>query len=647
MSGFLSGWFSSSRENENSHYTTMARDIFNGGYAKMKSLDFPDFQTLLRDGYKNAYTKLMSMHLNWYPLALYDHTRTFISSAQHFCVVPIEYFLLFYKYVTSYISKVYIFLVINLYWGVEHTILCVWLAVFLPLFRKRSSGNYQEILLQLIAGLPILMTSGCLVRLGIGLQENHLVFNKHLINPAIGILAVGLLILGSILNVVKKEIYGYGVSDLPTEERCALVLDSFKTLIHFGTIFLLTVAISVSFTLDLNNQSFTSLLSLLPLLGMIQAMNTYFAPEVEERIVSANGINEEVIAEKILENGFHVSQYLTKPFTKLKSILTCIYKHLYRLPWSYMATYISALGSIFALTYCWWYLTKDPKVLTFPFFEAVLPNLITIGKNRHWLTDNNGHLVSETATLAGSFLYYHLFREYIKASSAHIKAVPEYELPYATSPSPPKIFSPEFDLPENGMCSVVMKYGKLTCKEEEDPISNIKYPEHGECTVVVKDGNWVCKEDDKVLPETDDSENGICTVIVKDGKWMCKEGGEYSPPDEFLPKIETPANGKCTVIFENGKWLCKEETYISPDFDFPEVGMCTVMVKNGKWVCKEEDHFQSESDPPKHDVDNVKTEEPTMDKWMGIGSFVTSVTALLNTCGMGIYLFRNQLMNHQ
>merc|ERR1712051_785305 len=75
------------------------------------------------------------------------------------------------------------------------------------------------------------------------------------------------------------------------------------------------------------------------------------------------------------------------------------------------------MGSIFTLLYCLAYLTEDFKVLTFPFVDIVLPKSISICKDRKWLSDNHGHLISETALVTVSLIYYHLFREHIKLKS--------------------------------------------------------------------------------------------------------------------------------------------------------------------------------------------------------------------------------------
>ena len=57
-------------------------------------------------------------------------------------------------------------------------------------------------------------------------------FHEQLMIPSLGIVGVGLMVLEAVVNGIKKEIYGYGVSDLPADDRCALVLDSIRTFIR-------------------------------------------------------------------------------------------------------------------------------------------------------------------------------------------------------------------------------------------------------------------------------------------------------------------------------------------------------------------------------------------------------------------------------
>ena len=111
----------------------------------------------------------------------------------------------------------------------EYTILAACCCFLLPLFWKRSSGNYQELLLQCTSGISVLAMSGCFIRLVIGIHGEYIVFDGKLKNHPLGMIAVGLMVMEAIIDCLRKEVCGYGLSVLQKNERSASVFHSVKT----------------------------------------------------------------------------------------------------------------------------------------------------------------------------------------------------------------------------------------------------------------------------------------------------------------------------------------------------------------------------------------------------------------------------------
>lgn len=394
--------------------------------------------------------------------------------------------LISYEFVMTYASIAGELVGLKEWWGAEHTVLFIWLVLCLPAFCKRSSGNYQEILLQLVSGLSALLIFGCFLQLANGLQGGE-VFGGKLKMPTMGLLAVVVSMFGANIDGIKKEIYGYGVSDLPADERCALVFDSIKKFIGFESAIFLAIATFGLPPLDMEAADCTAWLAAIPIIGMLRAMNSYFAPEVEEIIVPEvatdlnglppqpkeeegkdkeekkadegtdastagdkikegvelikEGVKEKVekiegeikeaVQEKIdaePEKVAIISKICNKVkgivdcvmnvilavVGKVESIICCIVGHVLALPWNCIINTFICLGTIGAVTYCRWYLTEDCVVFAYPMIALVIPYLITKAKERQWLTDNAGHLISESASLAASLTQYYLFRTYIQ-----------------------------------------------------------------------------------------------------------------------------------------------------------------------------------------------------------------------------------------
>merc|ERR1712020_775346 len=93
---------------------------------------------------------------------------------------------------------------------------------------------------------------------------------------------------GSNIDGIKKEIYGYGANDSPTDEKCALVFDSIKKFIALEAVIFLSIATFGLPSLDVGSEDYNAipLLSAFPILGLIRLMNTYFAPEAVAAQVS-------------------------------------------------------------------------------------------------------------------------------------------------------------------------------------------------------------------------------------------------------------------------------------------------------------------------------------------------------------------------
>jgi hypothetical protein len=330
--------------------------------------------------------------VNSFVLVLCEHTSTFATSVKN-VVFSFEgpdltnLVLVIYEYLINAIRYGSEFLGLYEWWGLEHSVFVVWFVLFMYFFYQRSAGNYQEIALQFTSGLSTLMMLGCYVRLIHGVQENYLIFDGNLKSPIMGILAVGLLVLGAIMNGIKKEIYGYGVNDLPADERSALVLDSTKTFINKSYLIILTWATFVVQPLDLKTQEYTPLLSIFPIYQILKAMNAYFAPEIDEEL----------------------------PDTSI---------------WNRGISVVTHVGSVATLTCCLWQLTKDRHALELILIQHIFPYIILKARKKQLLTDNNVHLLSEAASLMASVLYYQLFRLNIVAN----RLVPPGNIPHTQSP---------------------------------------------------------------------------------------------------------------------------------------------------------------------------------------------------------------------
>lgn len=402
--------------------------------------------------------------------------------------------LISYEFIMTYAIIAGELVGIKEWWGTEHTVLFIWLALCVPAFCKRSSGNCQEMLLQLVSGLSALLIFGCFLQLANGLQGGE-VFGGKLQMPTMALLAVTVAMFGANMDGIKKEIYGYGVSDVPADERCALVFDSIKKFIGFeAAIFLIMATLGLP-PLNVEGENCIAWLAAIPIIGMLLEMNSYFAPEVEEIIVAEvatdlnglppqpqeeegkdaeeekgddegteegteteekneaddkieegvelikEGVKEKVekieaeikeaIQEKIdaePEKAAIISKICDKVkgvvgcvknlilavVGKVTSIISCILGHVLALPWNCIINTSICLGTQGALLHCRWLLTEDCVVLAFPIIDLVLPYLISKAKGRQWLTDNAGHLLSESAALVAGLTQYYLFRTYIQ-----------------------------------------------------------------------------------------------------------------------------------------------------------------------------------------------------------------------------------------
>lgn len=316
--------------------------------------------------------------------------------------------------------------------------------------------------------------------------------------PTLAVLASVVMMFGTNIDGIKKEIYGYGVSDLPADEKCAVVFDNIKKFTCLETVIFLSIATFGLPSLSLEVEDYTPWLFAFPIIGMLRAMNTYFTPEAEQKApevaTDLNGLppqpkeDEGVknaddqdsgkdVQEKKVENEESESKpedkviegvelikegvkekvekiegeikdkiqekidsepekvaFLKKMCTKVKdaiacvtslilaviakckSCIDCICGHIVALPWNCITEIVVGLGTAAVFTYCLWYLTLDCAVFAFPVIHLVLPKLVLKAKERQWLTDNSGHLISETATLAAGSTLYYLFRTYIQHS---------------------------------------------------------------------------------------------------------------------------------------------------------------------------------------------------------------------------------------
>lgn len=357
------------------------------------------------------------------------------------------------------------FLELKEWWGTEHTVMVFWLAVCLPAFWKRSAGKCQDVYLQLVSGFTGLMMFGSFIHLSNGLQSGG-VFGGKFSMPTLGLIGVVVMMFGANIDGIKKEIYGYGVNDIVADEKCAVVFDSIRKFIALETVIFLALATFGLPSLDIGSEDYNCipLLSLFPMLGMIRAMNTYFAPavvetevtpdlngtppqakeadkpeevveksvsekveEIEKKEEKAEEKAEEKVEEKAETKGpslicksvskvkclFETAKNLILTlFGKITSAITCLLNHVLSLPWNCIINTTLCLGTKFTLTYSLWCLTEDCVVFAFPVIDLVLPYLVTKAKERKWLSDNAGHVVSESSTLAAGCVHYYLFRTY-------------------------------------------------------------------------------------------------------------------------------------------------------------------------------------------------------------------------------------------
>lgn len=292
---------------------------------------------------------------------------------------------------------------------------------------------------------------------------------------------------GANIDGIKKEIYGYGVSDSPSDEKCALVFDSIKKFIALETVIFMSIATFGLPSLDVGSEDYDYIpwVSAFPIIGMIRAMNTYFAPEavVVEVATDINGLppqpkedqeitvkekvknieekeaekevetvaeaktdkkeieteektnagveTEEKVQEKVdTEPKEPTPSIICKIITKLKSFvaciinliltivgkitscITCVKNQVLSLPWNCIVNTAICLGTKVTLTYCFWHLTEDLAVFAFPVIDLAIPYLVVKAKEREWLTDNSGHVISETASLVAGCTLYYVFRTY-------------------------------------------------------------------------------------------------------------------------------------------------------------------------------------------------------------------------------------------
>ena len=471
----------------------------------------------------------------------------------------------------------------------EYTILAACCCFILPLFWKRSSGNYQELLLQCTTGISVLAMAGCFIRLVIGIHGEYIVFDGKLKNHPLGMITVGLMAMEAIIDCLRKEVCGYGLNVLPKNERSASVFHSVKTFINHLTKISLTWATFSSLPSESSHLNPMLLLSIFPILGALQIICSHLVTGGHERPMLEADVNRKV---EPTQDKCTV-WFLFRTVQRVMSIIGKLTRLVTGLPWRYI---IIDMGSIFTLLYCLAYLTEDFKVLTFPFVDIVLPKSISICKDRKWLSDNNGHLISETALVSVSLIYYHLFREHIKLKSNKGDAETNHFSPNDYLISKP--LKMEFECPSAGICSATMENDKWTCKHmtsltkplnlftSENTIPpllphDLDCPTTGAYIVMIEDGKWVCKEQAEVIPNIKLPKEDNCTLIIQDGHLACK------PATELLPKFNQKGKGACAVMMNNdGQWACKSDAELLPKFDYPRQGMCTVIMEDGAWRCK-------------------------------------------------------------
>jgi len=396
---------------------------------------------------------------------------------------------------SGYVASLTELLALKEWWGTEHTVMLIWLALCLPAFWKRSSGNYTDILLQLVSGLSGLMIFGSFVQLATGMQSGG-VFGGKFSMPTLALLGVVVMMFGANLEGIKKEIYGYGVNDVPSDEKCALVFDSIKKFIGIETVIFFSIATFGLPSLEglgAEGYNYTPWLSIFPVCGMVTAMNTYFTPkkvvaevapdsngtpaqpkDVEEKVADVPEVAEEKVEEekkepeaepeavKEAEGGDESTEkaeekveekvetgpsIICKAITQVKGLLTCVQNvvvsiigkitsiigcivgkitsltscvlnPILGLPWNCILSTVICFGTKVTLTYSLWHLTEDLAVFAFPVIDVVVPALVAKAKEKELLTDNTGHIVSESASLVAGCTHYYLFRTYSTVAAA-------------------------------------------------------------------------------------------------------------------------------------------------------------------------------------------------------------------------------------
>jgi len=398
------------------------------------------------------------------------------------------YLFIVYECVVGLVGPLIELLALKEWWGTEHTVMLIWLALCLPAFWKRSSGNCSDILLQLISGLSGLMIFGSFVQLATGMQSGG-VFGGKFSMPTLALLGVVVMMFGANLEGIKKEIYGYGVNDVPSDAKCALVFDSIKKFIGIETVIFFSIATFGLPSLDgigVEGYDYLPWLSVFPVCGMITAMNTYFTPEkvAAEVTPDTNGTpaqpkedvdaptekeektedekkepEAQIEAPKEAEGGDESTEkaeekveeaapsIVSKTISQVKgllaclqnvvltivgkvtsliscvvgqvtSLISCLVNHISALPWNCITSTVICFGTKITLTYSLWHLTEDFAVFVFPVIDMVVPALVAKAKEKQWLTDNAGHIVSESASLVAGCTHYYIFRTYSAVASA-------------------------------------------------------------------------------------------------------------------------------------------------------------------------------------------------------------------------------------
>ena len=454
---------------------------------------------------------------------------------------------------------------VKAWWELEYTVLVV-LVVFSLIIYKRRPGNLRQMILQIIPGLSVLLATGCQMHLSSGLVNGEMIFQGRLSSPSLGVLGTGLLILHAVIETIQKEIYGYGVTNFPMDERCSTVLNAMKIFIKYEIIVIFTWATFITFPIDLKTMNLKTLaLSVFPIIGLLRAMNEYFTSDIEEK--TANSIDKVTNEDKqgvktTSKNGNLVSQKVQRPKHRSNIVYLC----LIQLHWDRINKFVIRVGSTFAIAYTFWYLTNDAKVITIPLVDDLIPYSVSIARERNSITDNTAHLLFEVARLSGGLFYYYLFREYSHGNPQPIKNISNELVNETESRTESGLEFIEIDFPNEGACIPVKREGKIVCKEVEE-VLNI--PLNEDCVPMHKNGEWSCREED-VPPEP---ETGICTIVIRNGRLECKEGGDVKiPSEQILNAFDNPKNENCVMMKKDGKWICKQEQSVSLTETKPQVG---------------------------------------------------------------------------